>query len=377
VSVQRPHRRRILAVAVIVVIAAGLLAWELSGPGGRTEAAVGEAAVILAETGSFPATLYVERDVDYRIYVTASSGSHSLDGWPGNAKDGSTRVAPGETVELNVSAGELRDGQRIGPGGPSVRIVDDLGGLAARGEVYYVGLIATEDGLLPRQVRLTEGMKAALGGVSTDGDRLLLIEGARLYLPVSPNGVSELQVDVPTPGVYNVACEQGCGGEWTGAFRVVGSNSEVPWVEDRDADAAAELDRRAPDFALYDRDGRIVQLSDFQNDKPVFINFWATWCRPCRDEMPAMQALYDRMDGEFEILAVNYLESRDQVVEFMEELQVDFPALMDITGIVNQRYGVWAYPTSVFVDRDGIVRGRFMGELSPELMDEFVGRIIE
>lgn len=370
--------KRIVAIAVIVIIAAGLVAWELYGPGSRADAGVAEVAVILTDGEPFPPVLHVEEDTDYRIAVTATVGRHSLDGWPGLSPETGEFVEPGTVVWLETSSNRWRDGQPIGPGGPVLRIVDDLDALAARGEVYYVGLIAEEDGLIPRQVRLTEGLKAALGGVSSDGPRMLLIEGARLYLPVATGGVTELLVDVPTPGVYNVACEEGCSKDrWSGAFRVVASDSEVPWVEGRDSEAVAEVNGRAPDFILYDRTGQIVQLSDFRNEKPVFINFWATWCRPCRDEMPAMQALYDRRGDEFEILAVNYLESRSQVIEFMDELQVDFPALMDVAGTVNSRYAVWSYPTSIFVDREGVVRGRFMGELSAELMEEFIDLVTE
>lgn len=374
----KPHpARRLWALLVIVLIGAGLIAWELYGGGGGSEAVAREVAVVLTADGPYPPVLYVEKGIDYRLYVTAVDGSYDLSGWPGLADDGAARAEAGAVQSLSVAAAQMEDGRPLAPGGPLVRVVDGLDDLAARGEVYYVALLADEAGLLPRQVRLTEGMKASFGAVSVGDSRLLLIEGARLYLPVTRDGVTELLVDVPTPGLYNVACEQGCPGRWEGAFRVEASGSEVPWVEARDTDAAAELQRRAPDFALYDARGRVVQLSDFRGKKPVFINFWATWCRPCRDEMPAMQALYEERDGEFEILAVNYLESRSQVVDFMEELDVHFPALMDVTGAVNSRYGVWSYPTSVFVDRDGIVRGRFMGELSPQLMEEFIAAITE
>lgn len=90
-----------------------------------------------------------------------------------------------------------------------------------------------------------------------------------------------------------------------------------------------------------------------------------------------MQDLYERRGAEVEILAVNYLESRPQVAEFMHELELDFPVLMDVNGDVNGRYSVWSYPTSVFVDRDGIVRGRFIGELTVQMMEEFVDSITE
>jgi Thiol-disulfide isomerase and thioredoxins len=120
-----------------------------------------------------------------------------------------------------------------------------------------------------------------------------------------------------------------------------------------------------------------VQLSDFRGEKPVFINFWATWCPPCMREMPEMQRLYAARGDEFEILAVNFLEHRPQVIPWVEEYGLEFPILMDVTGEVSSRYGVWSYPTSVFIDKDGIVRGRFVGELSYQMMEDFVDAISE
>lgn len=374
------HRppKRLWAALIIVIIAAGLVAWEFFGPESRVDGGLREAAIILTADEPYPPVLFVEKNMDYRLAVTAATGRHSLADWTGRVSAEKVEVEPGAVLHVDVSATEWRDGQPIGPGGPIVRVVDSLDLLAATGEVYSLSVIAADDGLIPRQVRLTEGIKASIHGISSDAVRMLLIEGARLYLPVSPDNVTELRFDAPTPGVYNVLCEQGCEDRgWQGALRIETLESEVPWVEARDTDAVAELGRRAPDFTLYDDGGRVVQLSDFQHDKPVFINFWATWCPPCKREMPAMQELYDRRGNEFELLAVNYLENRSQVDAFMDELQLDFPVLMDVAGAVNSRYGVWSYPTSVFVDRDGFVRGRFLGELSPELMEEFIDIITE
>lgn len=377
---ERPRSTRVLAIVIIVIIGAGLAAWEWFGSSGRVDAGMREVAVILTDAEPYPPVLYVEEGMDYRIAVTATAGTHSLSDWPGSGDEtgDAPAVTEGTVVRLDAPAASLRDGRALGPGGPVVHVVDSLDGLAARGEVYYAAVIAEDAGLVPEQVRLTEGLKAAFGGVSTADTRMLHIEGIRLHLPVSPAGVTELLVDVPTPGTYNVVCEQGCGeGSWRGALRVEGSDSEVPWTESKDTDAVAELHRRAPDFILYDDAGRVVQLSDFQDEKPVFLNFWATWCPPCRREMPAMQQLYARRGEEFELLAVNYLENRNQVAAFMDELELDFPVLMDVSGDVNSRYGVWSYPTSLFLDTSGVVRGRFIGELTPQMMEDFIDVIVE
>jgi len=98
--------------------------------------------------------------------------------------------------------------------------------------------------------------------------------------------------------------------------------------------------------------------------KVVFLNFWATWCPPCRDEMPSMESLYRRYkeDG-LEILAVNIRESPEQVHAFMNDYGLTFPALLDINGRVSTAYGVQAIPTSFIIDRDGQIAARLVGSI--------------
>lgn len=377
--VAKQRNARVTAAIVIVLIVAVLVGWEVWFGGGTAEDGVREVAVILKGDEPFPPVMYVEKDVDYYVAITTGDEVRSLEDWPGELDgDGPPEVWADEIVHIRIPAGQLKDGERLGSDGPLIRVVHNLDDLAAKGEVYYAAVIAAEEGLIPRQLPLTEGMRVSLGGTSIDIPRMLLVEGARFHLPLYPASITELLVDVPTEGTYNVVCEQGCAdSRWRGAFRVRSIDSEVPWVEAKDTDAAPELHRRAPDFALYDVDGQVVQLSDFKGEKPVFINFWATWCPPCRREMPAMQRLHEQQGDEVHILAVNYLESRAQVTAFLDEMQLDFPVLMDVRGDVNGRYGIWSYPTSLFVDRDGVVRGRFIGELTSEMMEEFVAVITE
>ncbi len=92
--------------------------------------------------------------------------------------------------------------------------------------------------------------------------------------------------------------------------------------------------------------------------KVVFLNFWATWCPPCREEMPSMQLLYDELREEgLEILAVNVLENRETAQEFIDEQGFTYPVLLDRDGRVMLRYGVRAYPTTYLIDREGYVIG--------------------
>ena len=133
------------------------------------------------------------------------------------------------------------------------------------------------------------------------------------------------------------------------------------------------------DFELEDLEGVKHKLSDFKG-KVVFLNFWATWCPPCRAEMPSMQVLYDRLkDRGLEILAVDLREGPDLVKSFMEEHDLDFPVLLDRSGRVGGMYGVRSIPTTYVVDRDGIIlAGRIGGkEWDSEEDIAFFERLLE
>ena len=100
------------------------------------------------------------------------------------------------------------------------------------------------------------------------------------------------------------------------------------------------------DFELQDLSGTTRRLSDF-NGKVVFLNFWATWCGPCRFEMPSMEKLYQRFKARgLEIAAVNLQEDRDSVKHFVEEYELSFPVLLDTTGRIGATYGARSIPTS-------------------------------
>jgi peroxiredoxin len=118
----------------------------------------------------------------------------------------------------------------------------------------------------------------------------------------------------------------------------------------------------APDFAVPDLRGRAVRLSALRG-KVVLLNVWTTWCPPCRDEMPSMQKLYDRMQGrDFELLAVSQDEGGQSVVEpFVKEMKLSFPVLVDPERQVGERFGVWGYPETFVIDRNGFVVERVIG----------------
>ncbi len=119
---------------------------------------------------------------------------------------------------------------------------------------------------------------------------------------------------------------------------------------------------QAPDFSLEDLQGNTRNLKDYRG-KLVMLNFWATWCPPCRAEMPSMEQLYQEMRGEdFVMLAVNLREGRTKVAGFTEEEGYNFPVLLDKDGQVgSQLYGVQAIPTTYLIAPDGTILGRKAG----------------
>jgi peroxiredoxin len=122
----------------------------------------------------------------------------------------------------------------------------------------------------------------------------------------------------------------------------------------------------APEIALEDLQGHQVRLSDLRG-KVVLLNFWATWCKPCKEEMPAMQASYDKLrDKGFVVLAVNELEDTERVADHIRTHQHTFPVVMDHSNKVANRYGVVGLPASFLIDPQGIVRERIAGSLLTE-----------
>src|SRR5437588_9251729 len=126
----------------------------------------------------------------------------------------------------------------------------------------------------------------------------------------------------------------------------------------------------APEIVLKDLQGRDVKLSDLRG-KVVLVNFWATWCKPCKEEMPAMQASYDKLrDKGFVVLAVNELEDTARVAEHIRTHGHTFEVVMDHNNQVANVYGVVGLPASFLIDPQGIVRERISGSLLTEFRIE-------
>lgn len=122
----------------------------------------------------------------------------------------------------------------------------------------------------------------------------------------------------------------------------------------------------AADFSLPDLEGRTQSLAQYRG-KIVLVNFWATWCKPCTTEMPAMQAGYDKLrDKGFVVLAINELEDDEKVKEHIRTYGHTFPVLMDRNNRVANMYGVFGLPVSVFIDERGVVQEYIKGGLLTE-----------
>jgi len=140
--------------------------------------------------------------------------------------------------------------------------------------------------------------------------------------------------------------------------------------------AGIEPGETAPDFELETLDGDKIQLCELRGQK-VILNFWATWCGPCREEMPEMQEFYDNNKDEVEILAVNLLDTEtndSDPEEYIEEFQYTFPVLLDGNGDVSKAYkGAVAVPTTYFIGTDGTIQHpRKIGAMNYEFMEEMV-----
>lgn len=131
------------------------------------------------------------------------------------------------------------------------------------------------------------------------------------------------------------------------------------------AGTIAEIDQPAPAFTWRDAQGNTRQLADYRGQR-VIVNMWATWCEPCRSEMPDL----DRINGQNNVvvIGINKGQNIDVIPPFIAEIGVSFPLISDPDGDVSLAYGARNLPTSVFIDREGIVRTISIGILSAEAL---------
>ena len=147
-----------------------------------------------------------------------------------------------------------------------------------------------------------------------------------------------------------------------------------------DSPDTAVVGLTAPDLSLTDKSGKTWTLSSLKG-KVVFLNFWATWCPPCREEMPSMQRLYEQMPGDkFEILAVLENDKPERADAFAAELGLTFPILYDEAKTAWPRYGLTGLPETFIIDKNGYIREKFIGPAqwdSPQVFQKMMSYILE
>lgn len=157
------------------------------------------------------------------------------------------------------------------------------------------------------------------------------------------------------------------------------NNSNAASVnQSQELSVGLEVGNLAPDFELQTVDGKTIKLSSLKG-KRVILNFWASWCPPCRQEMPDMEQFYkDNKNNEIEILAVNLTEtekSRADVPTFMAEYGITFPVVLDEKGSVGQLYRVSSIPASFIIDSKGVIQRKLVGPMTYDSMKSMVGSI--
>jgi thiol-disulfide isomerase/thioredoxin len=131
-----------------------------------------------------------------------------------------------------------------------------------------------------------------------------------------------------------------------------------------------------PDLRLNDLSGKPVRLSDYAG-RPLLINAWATWCPPCRAEMPLLNDFYlQNKDRGFVLLAVNAGETTNLVNQFIQQTGFGFPVLLDPGTAALSRLGVMSFPTSILVGRDGLVKKIHIGLITPEALKNEIAPLL-
>jgi len=153
----------------------------------------------------------------------------------------------------------------------------------------------------------------------------------------------------------------------------LGGSSDIKSLSEQAATQRAESPKTAaPDFTLQSLNGPEITLADYKGVKPVILDFWATWCPNCRRDMPILSDLYEKYNGEVEVIAVNLRESESLVSNFFTNLGLKFIAVFDTDGSVARQYGITYTSTKVFIDINGIIQDTFPADVTDEDFQELL-----
>jgi len=131
-----------------------------------------------------------------------------------------------------------------------------------------------------------------------------------------------------------------------------------------------QIGSKAPDFSLKTLSGETVKLSELKG-KRIMLNFWATWCPPCKKEMPEIENFFNEGQKDVVILAVN-IDPQLDVKGFVKKNGITFPVLLDQDDQVNGMYKIISIPTTYFIDSNGIIQNKYTGSLTLEMMKKYI-----
>lgn len=137
-----------------------------------------------------------------------------------------------------------------------------------------------------------------------------------------------------------------------------------------------KINAHAPDFTLTSIEGKKVSLKELKG-KVVLVNFWGSWCDPCKREMPLIQSAYEKYKKQgFEVLAINVKESKFAVTSFLKQNQLNIPVLLNNDLKISKDYGVNKFPTNFMIDRDGKVKQIYEGEVTKDQLEGWINELL-
>jgi peroxiredoxin len=150
---------------------------------------------------------------------------------------------------------------------------------------------------------------------------------------------------------------------------IIGVFTIITNLSASDSKKYPQVGDKAPDFSLIGLDGKTHKLSEYKG-KPVLVNFWGTFCPPCKEEMPALQRQYDQWSNKGVVfLEVNVDKNKITVQSFMDQYKLNLPVLLDAKETVRKVYGVMDYPTTFFIGADGKVEVKKIGQMTESYID--------
>ena len=251
----------------------------------------------------------------------------------------------------------------------------------------FVGLFTTQLLELFKKYRGVVQYTVKIGGILMVLMGILMFTGKMNDVTGYLSRISRTQVSQTESMEESTAPEKAEADNEGGSTEPGTGGSESTTAEEASGETAADARPVIPavDFELEDQYGNIHRLEDYRG-KTIFLNFWATWCPPCKAEMPDIQKLYEKSSTEGEdavivlgVAAPNMGQegSEEEIAAFMEEKGYTYPVLMDTEGELFASYGIMSFPTTFMIDRDGNVFGYVSGMLSADMMDSIVRQTLD